>query len=69
MQEILDTVRVPPGPVESDEFSLPDLARDNEDWDRAGDPEAEDQPDPGELQYWDISSTILKYILNNIQLL
>ena len=48
MQETFDTVRVPP--VESDELSLLDLARDNEDWDCAGDQEAEDQPDPGEIQ-------------------
>ena len=46
LQEILDTVRAPSDVVESDELSLPDLARDNDDWDS----EAEDQPDPGELQ-------------------
>ena len=37
-----------------DELSLQDLARDNEDWDS----EAEDQPDPDELQYRPISWTI-----------
>ena len=47
LQEILDTVRVPSDVVESDELSLQDLARDIEDLDS----EAEDQSDPGELQY------------------
>ena len=49
LQEILDTVLVPaPAVVESDELSLPDLARDNEDWDSCSAGEAEDpsQPDP-----------------------
>ena len=33
-----------------EELSLPDLARENEDWDRKD----EDHPDPGKIKYWDI---------------
>ena len=37
---------------------MPDLARENEDWDH--DSEDEDHPDPGQIKYWDILCTILK---------
>ena len=38
-----------------EELSLPDLARENEDWDRKD----EDHPDPGKIKYWEILCTIL----------
>ena len=47
-------------PSDVEELSMPDLARENEDWDHDSEDHDEDHPDPGKIKYWDILCTILK---------
>ena len=41
-------------PSDVEELSMPDLARENEDWDHDSEDHDEDYPDPGKIKYWHI---------------